>query len=238
VDAIYGVNFNKEPAGTNSVDKFKAAHEIGHGIMHMNALDAGANYSVFDPRSMCNCTHYTNDSATVKPAVHCLQSRENIRSAEFEGFGDFWSGALWNSTGGPDPGPDAQDISPYYKSVLVAVGQELHEPVPFRPYDGSFDGMPESYSPPKFLETYCSGNLINMGTEWDWVVFYWRLWTGVYGAPMSIERFLDVWQGVVDTYPDRLWKWSQINSVALNTVLTSTEYQAFSTAAQDCGIDH
>jgi hypothetical protein len=236
-DAIYAVSFVAEGGGDGSVDKFKSAHEVGHGIMHMNVLDAGSgpdSYWGIDFEPMCNCSHYDpNEGWTAN--IHCIQSNEYIRSAEFEGFADFFSAALWNPT------PNAQTIAPYYKEIRYPPPPPdsiLDEPPAFRPYDGLFAGMTQSYSPPRFLETYCSGNLADRGTEWDWLVFYWRLWTGVYGAPISIERFLDVWHTwVTDPEYDEHWYWRHID-IAAQSVLNSAEYNAFVTAAQDCGIDH
>jgi len=64
-----------------------------------------------------------------------------------------------------------------------------------------------------WLEDICGTDKTNKGVEWDWLSFYWNLWTQNATYKYSLYEFTEVWDRVhdLDPEPDESkedWEWN------------------------------
>lgn len=184
--------------------KFMTVHEMGHVIAKANNGPKygtyGGDQSPFaDTNPDCLCSNCAGANQS-----HCLHSREFIGSAAKEGFSHFIAAATYNngnqttSNGGfayykqvaegtfnPDGDPDDCHPTPYRVDIT---GDDA---------DGVEDTDDDLV---KWMETECNpdnDNIDAMGSEWDWLVFFWNLYTiGDYA--FDVDEINNVWAGVPD----------------------------------------
>jgi hypothetical protein len=153
-----------------TAQKFRATHEFGHRQAdaaegpnpHDYAHDNSNDYF------LCSCRHVDTsppeDSPNQIPRTynsHCLQSKEDIDDAAGEGYAHFWSAAVFNNRSSSSCGFG------YYKELKIGPQSVEYPTVEIDCTDHK-----------KHLNSWC-GSTSNWrkGTEWDWLTFYWNLWT-------------------------------------------------------------
>lgn len=176
---------------TDTVDhsrrKFMVTHEFGHMVGYAAANISFRDYSRTSDIDQCFCSPMGYGDE------HCLHSREYIRTAEFEGFGHFFSSLVWN-----DPTP-TDGVFGYYKSTWDRTGP---------PYTYT-----QCVTPPcvrdltvhdKWWHIVCPGSLDDRGTEMDWLKF---LWNARAADEFTMTEILDIWDRLPDDTSEP-WQWN------------------------------
>jgi hypothetical protein len=201
------------------VRKFIAAHEIGHAVGHRKAEMHGSNYGATQPNALCSCNHIGGES-------HCLQSREYIRAAENEGWAHFFSSAVFNNR------TAANGWFGYYKEINDNDGEYDCEDLPC-PIDVTNDV--------RWMEHECSTGYTYRGVEWDWLTFFWGLWTEDATYKYTMTQITDVWDEVhdvdTDATEDEEWYWSDLVTAAYN-IYSSSKADEFEDQGSYSGVDH
>jgi hypothetical protein len=186
-------------------EKYIIAHEYGHAVSKYKDGPTDGSYKGSEgwlratgDDDRCNCD---NVSSTSK---HCLHSREFTGSGQKEGFSHFVATLGYNARS------TSVSYFMYYKDVRKwssSHGGTLTWPLVEPPWPPP----PNEYTPPfkvemstsdnvKWMEYECDptgGLLEHYGTEWDWLDFYWNLWTeGSY--KFSVNQMMNVWDNVPD----------------------------------------
>jgi len=148
------------------------AHEYGHVQNHYGSGAFAIAYGDDTPsQPLCKCDHVVSTGKS-----HCLQSREEIGSAQLEGLAQFFAAKTWN-----DPTQPNCSLA-YYKEFCVAepcTNQSNIQKPPF---------AADCYATPKWRNTHCFN--ATRGTERDWMTFYWRINNN---APFTTQ-LNDLWQ--------------------------------------------
>ncbi|MDJ0766504.1 MAG: hypothetical protein QNJ97_26255 [Myxococcota bacterium] len=158
--------------------KFILGHEIGHRVADYHDGPGGGSYSFDDQTNpRCNCNHVESGSQ-----LHCMQSMEYIAAAEGEGFGHFFSSALFNnrsSSNGIFVCPkETWFYFPPYGWIVYP---------PERPFDVT------NYT--KWGETECSLGNENKGVELDWMEFFWHAWADpISSTTLTSSELMSVWE--------------------------------------------
>lgn len=203
-----------------AVKKFVASHEIGHAVGDRLADMHGSSYGASKPYSLCSCNHIGGSCS------HCLQSREYIRDAENEGWAHFFSTAVFNNR------TSANGWFGYYKDINYAYPESDCTTQPCE-IDVTDDR--------KWMETYCSTGSDDMGVEWDWLTFFWGLWTEDATYRYSMTEIANVWDEVHDVeagdpeYED--WYWDDLVQAADN-LYSDSKRQEFEDQGTYSGVDH
>jgi hypothetical protein len=166
--------------GTHNTDwKFVIAHEFGHGIQ--GAMKAAVRPEYSEPTSalICSCNHVPDENER----THCLQSRENLRGAQNEGFGHGVAAAVWN------PRSTAECKFVYYKQIFTQSGAFYVIKAP--PY------AVDCTQQVRWLENNClteGGNVLSdKGVEWDWL--NWQRALDVDANATSLADFGAIYRG-------------------------------------------
>jgi hypothetical protein len=152
----------------HSRSKFVMMHEFGHFIFSELAGGLNITYEfnglpdLPGAPELCTCAHVTSSNK-----AHCMQSLEVPSGAQDEGFAHYYAGLVWNDQ-------SQQDCSfAYYKEFKKPDG--VVEPTPVRI---------DCASPTRWRNTRCVNSpatieyaLADMGTELDWLGFYWNVTT-------------------------------------------------------------
>jgi len=210
----------------STVGKNTILHEYGHAvsialggpIVYSYAGDDGvyaAEHNDTDLRDgICDSTVTRSDSDP--GATHNFETREFIGAAMGEGFAHFISTAITNRRFDAD----GQGEFGYYFRVMKDTDNVDN------PISGSFNctAPPEDYcyhpvipltdytdTAPgvRWVTNACpdatAEGFQHFGTEWDWLNFYWALWTGgTTTTRYTIAQIADIWGGVPDTNAARL----------------------------------
>jgi hypothetical protein len=217
------VTINNDPANGEMYKKFVVIHELGHaigdgGTYHMKS----SNYSLaVDDSNLCNCPR--SSGIFRADTNHCLTSKEYIRAAQNEGFAHFIATVLNN---------DRNENSAYfgYYKYLLRSGSEGDTPT----------------SPPvkirvdtreKWMETHCDPGNQDQGTEWDWMTFFWDLFSNNGNSNStkrwSISEILDAWPtDTTDSEAARAW------DVIYNSLPSGEKKTWFYTLSGVTGVDH
>ncbi len=178
--------------------KYVIAHEMGHRVGYgQYAWWVGSydeyNTSAYSTDHHCNCDHIDPASNNGKGQWHCLQSREEIKTAQGEGWAQAYATMLFNHQGSTS-GADAAFV--YYKAK-----------------NDIFLVFPPLYVNAKYqirrMETYCNDAIVDRGTEQDWLVFFTTVWqdtTNRFSAAELIDvsyfwnppLFTSYWSELVD----------------------------------------
>jgi hypothetical protein len=187
-------------------DRFQIAHEFGHTITWMDdgPRDGGYEGSQYYFRATgdddrCNCDDVGGSS-------HCPTSREFTGSGQKEGFSHFVGAAAYNASYNTVPSNGA-GVFFFYKDVMEALDTHYDDfPDIFEDpgYDrGNTSACPfpttmDTSSDVRWMEYECApGSKTHYGTEWDWLDFYWNLWT--YGDKLTVSQMQNVWDNVPDS---------------------------------------
>ncbi len=178
--------------------KFLVVHELGHAVSRENNGPRRGEYSAdettnqfmdTDTDHRCDCTISQPTSAV---GSHCLNSREFIGSGAKEGFSHFLAAATFNSR---DQNTNGGGFA-YYKNVLESPTYPDPDPdnihiAPF-PVNVTNDET--------WMESECDPTVDgfeNLGTEWDWISFFWNLWT-IGDDRFDVDEINTAWNLVPD----------------------------------------
>jgi len=150
--------------------KYIISHELGHAVAYVRNGNASASKDyTADPD---NCVTDTARS-------HEAASKEYQSAAANEGIAHYYAAAVWNDTTESDCG------FYYYKSIdwdLV----EGNDPQEVDCEDAPMSGLANA----NYLEDLCDKPWLDLGTEWDWLRFFWDLTTD---EGVSTEHIFDLW---------------------------------------------
>ncbi|MDJ0763444.1 MAG: hypothetical protein QNJ97_10685 [Myxococcota bacterium] len=190
----YGIEIRNEGAD-RSRKKFQAVHEFGHAIgdAYADFYDIHSGSAYHDRPLLCYCTGTT----------HCLQSREYIAHAQSEGFAHFISSAVFNKRNTTDQ----NGFFGYYKPINYPPGR----------IDCTDDVCPVDLTQfERWWHTWCDTSWNDRGVEWDWLVFFWNLWTADDSSRYSITDILDVWERLISSYSHYSdWTWVNVVNAAI-----------------------
>ncbi len=210
---------------TTSVKKFVAGHEIGHAVGDRLADLHGSNYTSYQPTTLCSCDHIDTDTTT-DGCQHCLQSREYIRAGESEGWAHYFSTVVFNNRSSQD------GWFGYYKDINYAAPATDCTSPPC-PIDVTDDKT--------WMEDQCSDGYADRGVEWDWLAFFWGLWTEDATNRYTMNQIALVWDEVhdVDTESNHneLWRWEDLVQAADN-LYTGYKFEEFEEQGGNSGVDH
>lgn len=133
--------------------KYVIAHEAGHIIQDQATGIPSNPYNVSIPPSMheCRCDHVVSSNQ-----LHCLQSGEQTSTGQVEGFAQFVAARAFNS-------PSQSDCRfNYYKEFLHPDQSVSLPPV-----------NTDCKTAVQWRDSFCF--YPNVGTEFDWMQFYWNL---------------------------------------------------------------
>ena len=143
-----------EPTGWHAMFKYSIAHELGHAVQH-KLIGLFPNDYGHPESGLCDCSEVDEDERG-----HCLQSIENLGSAQNEGFGHFIAIDAMNLDWNDNP------IFVYYKHVEWAVNNVAPPPVAVH-----------ARTTWKWKESKCGSYAADAGVEIDWMNFYSALHT-------------------------------------------------------------
>jgi hypothetical protein len=184
----------------SSQHKFRIGHEIGHVISKHRD---GAQYGVYegsegyfrDPVDGYDGSHNC-DTSLIGNHMHDLTSREFTGAGQKEGFSQFIATAAMN-----DRVNDGE--------FILANKPVMNWSTTHGTYFPSVDPLVQDWDPPfpvdlsnshyvKWMEYECVPPtwFEHFGTEWDWLDFFWNLWT--YGSyKYSVAEINDIWHDTV-----------------------------------------
>lgn len=204
--------------------------------------------------------------------LHCIQSLENPNTAQIEGFSNFYSAKLWNDAGKDDGwysyvkwvyGPECPENTTCHPANALTpdIIAKLHS-YPQKPKEGW--SMIESPVPipakgnDKYLEwvrwrnNYCLGDnptpdLLALGTEMDWMRFYWGIHkTGDGPQRWAMNDIYTLYDEVVHLNPndpsdvshatDTQWGFLLDETMASGT-LTQQQKQYFASMGNEHGVN-
>lgn len=191
-----------------SSSKFTMPHEFTHALMYDTVGNWSYDYS-FDygsgpgiaPASLggvCSCDHVPEGEG-----LHCLQSIEESSAAQAEGLAQAVSAMQWNDTAQQDcsfsyykPLLDTQCMpdSPNCQAASTAPnGDALWVSQP--PFAINC-ATPKKWRNQRCLDSNSSPALAGLGTEWDWMGFFYSLMsTGLSGADAwNLSLLLEAYQ--------------------------------------------
>ena len=155
--------------------KYIVAHEIGHRQADATrGPEPGSYFHNGDLPDICACGHVPNPSGT-NIRWHCLQSREYVGAAAAEGWAQFFATATYNSRFEEDC------VFVYYKPVLLEDGTETGPPY-----------VVDCTEFPQWMNTHCDPGDLDLGNEWDWLTFFWSLYTNPDGG-MTVSMMSEIW---------------------------------------------
>ncbi|MFC1482563.1 hypothetical protein ACFL51_02030, partial [Myxococcota bacterium] len=208
--------------------KYVIAHETGHRMAYL--LDGpirlqNDSYSYHEPTTRaCRCDHVTSSNQ-----LHCLQSKEYAHAARIEGFAHFWASVAFNNRFDGD-------------GVFVH-GKEFFEP----DYDQNGNPLETGIiiSPPiyvnltekvRWMDNNCNLNSIDRGTEWDWLLFFWALWTSpIQEALFNVADIALIFHNLPVPQVDATW--ANLEQTVLAT-FTGEQYELFTEEGEYCGVDN
>lgn len=210
------------PGGSATTDdKFHLGHELtGHPVGDLKVKAGGAR--VYLHGSNCGYTDSDQYCQCIGGYDHCIQSKEYIRCAEFEGWAQFIATFLFNHRDEDDGYFGA------YRDTLFPASYGVPNNRKNAPW--SLDAY-DSY---KWDEENCDGDSTpNYGTQWDWLTFFWQVYDS--GEQINISQLHAIWptEGAAGSSV----YWANIISSA-NSVLGTNEYLHFEAMGEDNGVDH
>jgi hypothetical protein len=116
---------------------------------------------------LCTCQHVTTTNKE-----HCLQSREQSSIGIKEGFAYFWAAENWNNKSQSDC---IMGFPKEVKMPILGVNWTFSPPYPAN-----------CVSPRKWKVAQCPDDSTATATEWDWMNFFWNLYSrnGSYNVSM------------------------------------------------------
>jgi hypothetical protein len=150
--------------------KFMIAHEVGHNVQDV-AMGIPNNDLQGDTSSepLCTCNHYDLSWGNKE---HCMQSREFIGGAEFEGFAQAFALRTFNRTNQFDP------VMVYYKPFKFSAATNTVFPPLALDGWGAGTGWMREHCPEAWK-----------GVELDWMRFFFRVSSDTSSNP---TRFSDI----------------------------------------------
>jgi hypothetical protein len=203
---------------TSTNHKFIIAHEFGHfGAWHQGGPMNGAYFSD-GPEADCSCSHLQGSDMY---RWHCLQSKEYIGTAAVEGYAHFISSMTFNYQ-------SASNCSfTYYKN------QRENGVITVAPFAVS------CIQNVRWMDTHCDPGNANLGTERDWLVFLWNLWT--YGDSASHFSSAEVGNIYSNTSPygELGERWNDLTSTVVD-IYGSLSYKHLQWVYRGyyAGVDH
>lgn len=204
----HGGEWTIRVTGNGYRSKFTVAHEYGHVVSLFNQFTV--DYDEFD---------YCYNSAS--PCQHTVTSKEYQHIAASEGFGNFFSTALWNNYAQPSTrffgqptGPNTGNV---WNAEVGAAGQE------------------DRYYETNGCSPFCTAGV---GVELDWMRAFWDFYTDT-GSHPSILDIADVFGAnypFVETDLTDEYYEDFVDAVYGETGISMGS--RFVTVAQANGIDH
>jgi hypothetical protein len=193
--------------------KYNIAHEIGHALAFMNYGPMSGDHR--GDKGMFNATGVDNRcDCTLVGGVnsHCPTSREFTGDGQREGFAHFMAAVTMNDldTGGEGVWVPYHDLMEPTEDHYDDFTSLLEDPdfdtdvVTPSPLDIDLDPA----SRVKWIEYECDpsgGDFVHYGTQWDWLDFYWGLWTDATDA-FSADEINEIWESTRwNGLPDRAY---------------------------------
>jgi hypothetical protein len=188
-----------------SESKFNIAHEVGHTAAIANDGPVWGDpwgsdgFYQFTVDHRCDCT-------LVGGYTHCPTSREFTGNGQREGFSHFIAAASYNNR--TDSPPDGEFV--FYKNLMEATLAHWSSFQTILEFPNADTGVTTAHpwfvplnpsSDVKWIDSECtpsSGFQEHMGSEWDWLSFFWNLWTQGGTNKYSIDEINTVWDGIPD----------------------------------------
>lgn len=178
---------------STDTQKTAFAHETGHAIAHMHGGPNRGDYAG-DTYLGARCI---GNSYCHAPTTHKFFTREWVGAAASEGFAHFIAAATfnWRST--------ASGVFTYYKNNVYTT--DFSGPTPAstpikvgRYHSFELNGIAYNGNPntlPTYSNLYCQPPTIfkHLGSEGDWLFFFWGLWTGGGESRFNIAEIKEVW---------------------------------------------
>ncbi|MBN2802047.1 MAG: hypothetical protein JXR91_03015, partial [Deltaproteobacteria bacterium] len=190
--------------------KFIHAHEFGHALADANAgpgymtsyYDADGSGIAQSDISSAACTSYGADLNTPPEITHSLTSREWTGASAKEGFVNFFASLMYNKVGSTDtfvyykPSIKASSMRSYF----VANGSDIRIgwEAPAAEYYSDIRPLSLSTAPQNNLgwtKYFCEppATFKNLGSEWDWIRFFWKLHTEGGANQFTVKQIMAVW---------------------------------------------
>jgi hypothetical protein len=188
--------------------RFPIAHEFGHTLTWINDGPRDGEYDGSEgyfrasgDGDRCNC-----DGVEDGDFSHCPTSREFTGSGQKEGFSHFVGAAAYNSTYNTVPANSA-GVFFFYKDLMEALEThyddftDIFEDPGYdrgNTSDHPFPTTVNTSSDVKWTNNECNptSGFTHYGNEWDWLDFYWNVWT--YGDKLTSSQIMNVWDNVPD----------------------------------------
>ncbi len=211
--------------------KYVIAHEIGHRVgagqtaWFCAGYDIDDETAVYSSNANCNCDHIPEWSNNFKGRWHCLQSREEIKTAQGEGWAHAYGTMLFNQQGSTS-GNDAAFV--YYK----AMNYVIEDPIPW-----SVEVLPPIYVNAKNnitrMEQFCDDNMVRNGTEQDWLVFFTTVWQDTTNRFSAAELI-----AVSDLAPVTSYWSNLVWAVGVLHTVDTPKYDHFTLKGDQAGVNH
>lgn len=173
--------------------KYVIGHEMGHVQANYKGGPGGpsvGSYSnepwpIYGRDDYCNC--YLNNPSN--PPTTCVRSRTFIETAQQESWANFFSSSLQNyrsSTSGV--------YVHFGKSYIEVNGSPYWQTVtPFAM------NLLERW---KWMEDHCNSGSSDKGVIFDWMQFFWQVWTMGGSDKFESSMLSAIWSGAFDEYGD------------------------------------
>jgi hypothetical protein len=181
-----------------SQSKFNIAHELGHTVSKANDGPRWGDYWGSDGFYQATGVDNRCDCTLIDGYSHCPTSREFTGAGQKEGFSHFIAAASYNDR------VDVDGEFVFYKDLMEwssTHGGTLPAPsgVPFTEVPHPYAVDLSTADEVKWVQYECSpaaGFQPHMSNEWDWLAFFWNLWTDGGANKYSIDEINTVWHGI------------------------------------------
>jgi hypothetical protein len=184
-------------------DKFQIGHEFGHVISKMNNGPENGSYTGSEYPFRASGVGNRCDCDLAGGTGHCPTSREFTGSGQKEGFSHFAAAVAFNARS------TSTSTYVFYKDIMKWGGTHggvlppttLGWP-PVYTFDAPFPADLSTSSNVKWIYYECdpTSGVVHYGNEWDWLSFFWNLYTdGGTSNRFDVSQINAIWDGVADS---------------------------------------
>ena len=152
-------------------NKYVIAHEIGHAVGYFNDGKRNPEKSYWSPEDSC-------DGDGIALGQHGNTTKEWQSAAVTEGWADFYAAWLWNRRTESDCWYERHYASDFDLDLIPDVQAYSCEGIPtpnLSSYVSARDWLEDLIDAPDPQD--CSGTMVNKGTQYDWMRFFWDMTT-------------------------------------------------------------